>query len=65
MRHWRSVSVLAPLAVVAGSCATIAMLWEGHAPAFLATQGVAWLGIDGEGALQGTLALERKAPGGV
>jgi thiamine biosynthesis lipoprotein len=65
VRHWQSVSVLAPLAVVAGSCATIAMLSGGHAPAFLAAQGVAWLGIDGAGALHGALAPQRKAPDGV
>jgi thiamine biosynthesis lipoprotein len=64
VRHWQSVSVLAPLAVVAGSCATIAMLLEGRAPAFLSAQGVAWLGIDGEGVLRGALADPRKAPGG-
>src|SRR5205814_4130475 len=36
--HWRSVSVVAPLCVVAGSCATIAMLFEERAPAFLDVQ---------------------------
>jgi thiamine biosynthesis lipoprotein len=64
VRHWQSVSVLAPLAVVAGSCATIAMLLRERAPGFLAEQGVAWLGVDGAGALQGTLARQTKAPGG-
>ena len=34
--HWQSVSVVAPLAIVAGSYATIAMLLERRAPAFLA-----------------------------
>ena len=38
--HWQSVSVVAPLCVVAGSCATIAMLREAGAPAFLERQGV-------------------------
>jgi len=56
VRHWQSVSVLAPLAVVAGSCATIAMLLCERAPAFLAGQAVAWLGVDGAGVLRGTLA---------
>lgn len=55
VRHWRSVSVVAPLAVVAGACATIAMLLEGGAPAFLAGQGVAWLGLDADGTRHGPL----------
>jgi FAD:protein FMN transferase len=52
---WQSMSVAGPLAVVAGSCSTIAMLLEEGAPAFLQTQGVAWLGIDAGGELHGTL----------
>jgi thiamine biosynthesis lipoprotein len=52
---WQSMSVAAPLAVVAGSCSTIAMLLEEGAPAFLQTQGVAWLGVDAGGELHGTL----------
>lgn len=55
VRHWRSVSVLAPLCVVAGSCATIAMLLEEGAAAFLAGQQMAWLGVDGEGRRCGTV----------
>jgi thiamine biosynthesis lipoprotein len=47
--HWRSVSVLAPLAVAAGSCSTIAMLKEDQALSFLDTSGVAYLVIDSEG----------------
>jgi len=64
VHHWQSVSVLAPLAVVAGSCATIAMLVRERAPDFLAGQRVAWLGVDGAGALHGGLARQTKAPGG-
>jgi hypothetical protein len=39
--------------VVAGSCATIAMLLEADAPAFLDTQGVQWLGVAADGTLRG------------
>ena len=49
--HWQSISVAAPLCVVAGSCATIAMLLEAKAPAFLDAQGVAWLGIAADGTM--------------
>jgi FAD:protein FMN transferase len=48
--HWQSVSVVAPLAVVAGACATIAMLHAVEpALAFLQSQGVRYLAIDAEG----------------
>jgi thiamine biosynthesis lipoprotein len=50
---WRSVSVLAPLAVAAGACATIAMLKGAEAPAFLANGGNAWLAQDAAGAMHG------------
>jgi len=49
--HWRSVSVVAPLCVVAGSCATIAMLFEERAPAFLDAQQFYYLAIDATGKL--------------
>jgi thiamine biosynthesis lipoprotein len=52
---WQSVSVLAPLAVVAGSVATIAMLCADAAPALLASQGLPWLGVDAAGHVHGTL----------
>lgn len=52
--HWQSVSVAAPLCVAAGSCATIAMLLGAGAAPFLAAQGVRWLGVSADGALQGT-----------
>jgi len=51
--HWQSISVVSPLCVVAGSCATIAMLLENGAAAFLDAQGVQWLGVAADGALQG------------
>jgi len=49
--HWRSVSVAAPLCIVAGSYATIAMLLEARAPAFLDAQGADYLAIDASGAM--------------
>ena len=49
VEHWRSVSVVAPLCVVAGSCATIAMLLEARALAFLDSQQVDYLAIDRDG----------------
>jgi thiamine biosynthesis lipoprotein len=60
--HWQSVSVIAPLCVVAGSCATIAMLLEENARAFLDGQQVQWLGVAPDGGLHGnavTLKRER------
>ena len=47
--HWRSVSVLAPLAALGGSVSTIAMLKEADAPAFLAASGLAYFAIDSAG----------------
>ena len=47
--HWRSVSVAAPLCIVAGSCATIAMLLEERGRDFLASQPVDYLAIDKDG----------------
>jgi thiamine biosynthesis lipoprotein len=54
--HWQSISVVSPLCVVAGSCATIAMLLAGRAPAFLDDQGVPWLGVAADGTLHGSMA---------
>ncbi|MGH8713606.1 MAG: FAD:protein FMN transferase [Casimicrobiaceae bacterium] len=50
---WQSVSVIAPLCVVAGTCATIAMLFEAGAESFLAREGLAYLAVDSAGALRG------------
>lgn len=52
---WQSVSVVAPLAIVAGSYATIAMLVARDAPAFLDAAGLQWLGVAADGATHGTL----------
>lgn len=49
--HWRSVSVLAPSAIVAGSYATVAMLKEEQGRGFLEDSGLAYLGIDALGAV--------------
>ncbi len=47
---WQSVSVVAPLAVAAGACATVAMLHSvPDGLEFLQSQGVRYLAIDGEG----------------
>ena len=51
VEHWRSVSVVAPLCVVAGTCATIAMLLEDRAIEFLDAQRLDYLGIDRAGNL--------------
>ncbi len=53
---WRSVSVVAPLAIVAGSYATIAMLMQRDAAAWLDAAALRWLGVDADGALHGTLS---------
>jgi thiamine biosynthesis lipoprotein len=47
--HWRSVSVLGPLAIAAGSCSTIAMLMQEDGLAFLEQSGMAYLAIDQHG----------------
>jgi FAD:protein FMN transferase len=47
--HWQSVSVVAALAVSAGSLSTIAMLKGQEALAFLDTQDAAYLAIDAQG----------------
>lgn len=51
VQAWQSVSVLAPLAIVAGSHSTIAMLMGDGALDFLRGSGLAWLAIDGDGRL--------------
>ena len=57
--HWQSVSVVAPLAVVAGSCATIAMLLEAEGEAFLAAQGYSYIAVAPDGTLRGPAATPR------
>jgi len=46
---WRSVTVAAPLCIVAGSGATVGMLLGDAAPAWLDAQGLEWLGVDAAG----------------
>ena len=52
VRHWRSVSVLAPLATAAGSAATIAMLLQEDGAAFLEASQLAYLTVDRNGQLR-------------
>jgi len=47
--HWRSVTVVAPLAITAGSCTTIAMLKGEDALAFLEESGMGYLAVDQSG----------------
>ena len=54
--HWQSFSVVAPLCVVAGSCATIAMLMGPDAESFLREQGLRYVAVDANGALCGAAA---------
>jgi len=50
VEHWRSVSVVAPLAIAAGACATVAMLKPvEQALEFLQAQDVRYLAIDANG----------------
>jgi thiamine biosynthesis lipoprotein len=64
VRHWQSVTVIAPLAVAAGSCTTIAMLLAGRARRFLEEQDVPWLAIGPDGRGHGPLATADAAPVG-
>jgi len=57
--HWQSVSVVAPLCVVAGSCATIAMLLEADGQAFLEQQRLNYVAVAPDGTLRGNAAAER------
>lgn len=47
--YWRSVSVLAPLAIAAGSCTTTTMLLEKDGLDFIDRSGLPYLAIDHEG----------------
>jgi thiamine biosynthesis lipoprotein len=51
VQHWQSVSVVAPLCVVAGSCSTIAMLMEASGEDFLAQQGLSYIAVAPDGSL--------------
>ncbi len=47
--YWRSVTVVAPLAITAGSCTTIAMLKGADAVPFLDESGMGYLAVDQTG----------------
>ena len=47
--HWRSVTVLAPLTVVAGNATTIAMLAQAQGLEFLRASGLKFLAVDAHG----------------
>jgi thiamine biosynthesis lipoprotein len=49
VRYWRSVSVVAPLAIAAGSCSTIAMLKQRDGLDFLNASDMGYLAVDDEG----------------
>ena len=49
--NWRSISVLAPLAVLAGNCCTIAMLKQDQALEFLEASGMNYLAVDRHGVI--------------
>ncbi|MCC6377981.1 MAG: FAD:protein FMN transferase [Burkholderiales bacterium] len=51
---WQSMSVVAPLCVVAGSGATVGMLLGEEAPRWLASEGFRWLGVDVQGVVRET-----------
>jgi thiamine biosynthesis lipoprotein len=52
VQHWQSISVLAPACLAAGAITTVAMIKGADAPAFLKSQGVAWVAVDAQGAVQ-------------
>ena len=52
--HWRSVSVLAPLCISAGACATVAMLLQAEGLDFLQRSGFAHLAVGPDGAIHTT-----------
>ena len=54
--YWQSVSVVAPLCIVAGSCSTMAMLMEGAGEAFLLQQGLSYIAVAPDGTLRGRAA---------
>ena len=57
--HWQSVSVVADLATLAGSYATLAMLLAADAPAFLAREGAHYLAIAADGTMAGNMPFSR------
>ncbi len=57
VRHWQSVSVVAPACLAAGAITTVAMLKGEAAPAFLRSQGVDYLLVDPQGQLHRSSSL--------
>lgn len=49
--HWQSISVIAPLALMAGGLSTAAMLMDRHALDWLAAQPIDFLAIDAQGSV--------------
>ncbi len=52
VRHFQSVSVIAPLTLTAGSICTLAMLMQADGVAYLRDSGLAWLSIGPDGQMQ-------------
>ena len=53
---WQSMSVVAPLCIVAGSGATVGMLLGDDAPGWLDAEGLAWFGVRRDGSTVGSAA---------
>jgi len=58
VKHWRSVSAMAPLAVVAGNATTIAMLAQAQGLDFLRSSGLKFLAVDAQGDIHTQVAPE-------
>ena len=58
--HWQSVSVVADLATLAGSYATLAMLFAADAPSFLAREGAHYLAIGADGTMTANMPFVRE-----
>jgi len=58
----RSVSVVAPVCIVAGGLSTLAMLMEAQAEPFLEEQAVPYLVVDAQGQVVGSLATRDDGP---
>jgi thiamine biosynthesis lipoprotein len=60
--HWQSVSVVAELATLAGSYATLAMLFAADAPSFLAREGAHYLAIAADGTMAANMPFLQGTP---
>ena len=58
--HWQSVSVVADLATLAGSYATLAMLFAADAVSFLAREGANYLAIAADGTMTANMPFLRE-----